>query len=181
MRISSVVFASFLLLGFGNGCGSSSSSSDGGGGHGGAAGTGGSGGHGGSGGAGGTGGSGGAAGADGGAAGADGGAAGADGGTAGADGGMTCSPGCGAGSICVGTGTEGGAIKVANDAGVCPSGTHATGIGSLCTNDLSYACMPIPSGCNGTVTCACASSLCAASHICRGPSDGVLTCVQQVP
>jgi hypothetical protein len=139
---------------------------------------------------------GGAAGADGGAAGADGGAAGADGGAAGADGGagdgghsdagsgdggMTCSPACGAGSICVGTGTEGGAIKVADDAGVCPSGTHPTGVGNICTNDLAYSCKSIPAGCNGTVTCACAASLCQASHVCRGPSDGVLTCVQQVP
>ena len=186
MRISSVGFASIVLLYLGNGCSSPSSFSDGGGGRG----------------AGGAGGAGGTVGTDGGAATADGGASGAaavDGGVSGhggtgdaepsdasggvdaGDGGMSCSPACGVGSICVGTGTEGGAIKTANDAGVCPSGTHPTGTGSICTNDLSYACTPIPSGCNGTITCACASSLCPASHQCQGPSDEGLTCIEQVP
>ncbi|HVR62138.1 MAG TPA: hypothetical protein VMU50_09575 [Polyangia bacterium] len=109
------------------------------------------------------------------------GAAGSDGGSAGADGGMNCSPACDTISICVGTGTEGGAIIVANDAGVCPAGSHPAGISNICARDLSFACKPIPAACGATVTCACASSLCPTSYHCGGPSDGVLTCVLQVP
>jgi hypothetical protein len=94
-------------------------------------------------------------------------------------GGMTCSPACAAGSVCVGTGTEGGPIIFA-DAGVCPAGSHPSGIGSYCNLDLSYACMTIPAACGGgTPTCACASTLCPPSHICRPQTDGALQCVQQ--
>jgi hypothetical protein len=189
MRISSATVTLLFAVGLGDGCGSSSATHDGGGGEGGVDAAGGAGGaagtDGGAGGAIGTGGAGGTA-ATGGAGGHDGtggaGDGGSDGGSAGADGGgMSCSPACGPTSICVGTGTEGGAIIIANDAGVCPAGSHATGPGSFCTRDLSYACQPIPAGCGGTVTCACASSLCPTLHMCRGPSDGVLTCVEQVP
>ena len=80
----------------------------------------------------------------------------------GGGGGMTCSPACGSGSVCVGTGIEGGALFMPDDAGVCPSGRHSSG--NTCVTDLAYACMTIPAGCGGTVTCACASSLCPASH-----------------
>ena len=108
--------------------------------------------------------------------------AGSDGGSADADGGGTsCSPACGTTSICVGTGVEGGAVVFANDAGVCPDATHPSGVGNLCARDLSFACKPIPAGCAGTVTCACASSLCPTSYTCGGPSNGVLTCVLQAP
>jgi hypothetical protein len=92
---------------------------------------------------------------------------------------MTCSPACGSGSICVGTGTEGGALIFPNDGGVCPTGRHLSE--HICVSDLAYACMPIPSGCSGTVTCTCASSLCTTPHICQGPSGGVLTCIEAVP
>lgn len=108
--------------------------------------------------------------------------AGSDGGLDGADGGgMSCSPACSTTSVCVGTGVEGGAVIVANDAGVCPAGSHPSGVGALCAHDLSFACKPIPAACGGTVTCACASSLCPTSYVCGGPSDGVLTCVLQAP
>lgn len=99
------------------------------------------------------------------------------GGQAGDD--MSCSPACGSGTICVGTGTEGGALFMPNDAGVCPSGRHLSG--NFCASDLGYACVRIPAGCAGTVTCACASSLCPSSHNCGGPSDGILTCIEAVP
>jgi len=92
---------------------------------------------------------------------------------------MTCSPACGSGSICVGTGTLGGALIFANDAGVCPTGRHLSD--HICVNDLAYACMTIPVGCAGTVTCACASSLCPTLHSCQGPSDGILSCIEAVP
>ena len=94
---------------------------------------------------------------------------------------MTCSPLCGAGSVCVGTGTEGGPIILA-DAGVCPAGTHPSGISNICNRDLTYQCMPIPAACGGGApTCACAASaLCPPSHICRLQTDGALQCVEQL-
>ena len=149
MRIRSLFFVATLAIGLGGGCSSSLGSNDGGGSGGSGTGSGGSGT--------GTGGSGGQGGA----------------------GGMTCSPACSSGSICVGTGIEGGALILPNDAGVCPSGHHLSG--NIFESDLAYACMPIPAGCGGTVSCTCASSLCPASHACQGPSGGILTCIEAVP
>jgi hypothetical protein len=117
-----------------------------------------------------------ASGGDGGGGGA---AAGGNSGTGGAGAATTCSPACGSGSVCVASGVTGGAVVVVNDAGTCPNGYHATGGGS-CTQDLSYTCMPIPSGCGGTVSCTCASSLCA-TRMCDGYSNGLLSCVDLVP
>ena len=105
-------------------------------------------------------------------------AKGSDGGAA-ASGATTCSPACGGGSVCVGTGTEGGAVIFPDDAGVCPSGTHLAG--SSCQRDLSYACMPIPFACGGAVTCACASTLCPSGHICEAPGGDFLNCIEAVP
>jgi hypothetical protein len=101
------------------------------------------------------------------------------GGAGGEGGDVTCSPACGNGTICVGTGTQGGVQIMASDAGVCPSGRHRSG--DTCITDLSYACMPIPAGCGGAVTCTCASSLCPSQHTCAGPSGGILTCIESVP
>jgi len=155
MRILSLLFVATLAIGFGAGCSSTSGSGDGGGSGGNA-----------------TGGSGGSSGGSGGAVG--------PGGASGAGGGMTCSPACGNGSICVATGTEGGALIFPNDAGVCQPGRHLSG--NICINDLAYACLTIPAGCAGTVSCACASSLCPAQYqLCEGPSGGVLSCIQAVP
>jgi hypothetical protein len=89
-----------------------------------------------------------------------------------------CHPACGSGSVCVGTGVQGGAVFFA-DGGVCPAGRHAQG--DICVQDLTFACMPIPSGCNGTATCACASSLCNGHGGCGAPSPGELTCILAVP
>jgi hypothetical protein len=101
------------------------------------------------------------------------------GGSSASDGGQMCSPACGSGSICVASGSEGGAVIFPNDAGVCPSGRHLSG--SVCVNDLAYSCAAIPAGCGGNVTCTCASSLCPTSFMCQGPSNGVLSCIQAVP
>ena len=103
------------------------------------------------------------------------------GGNQGTDGGMTCSPGCTSGSICIASGTEGGAIINANDAGVCPAGTHPTGFENRCENNLAYGCMQIPATCGGTVTCTCAATLCRAPEICMGPTNGVLSCILEAP
>ena len=93
---------------------------------------------------------------------------------------MTCSPACTSGFVCVATGTQGGALIMPNDAGVCPAGRHLVGSDN-CVSDLAYACMTIPAGCSGTVTCACASSLCPTLHTCQEPSAGVLSCIEAVP
>lgn len=88
-----------------------------------------------------------------------------------------CHPACGSGSVCVGTGTQGGAVFFA-DGGVCPPGRHAQG--GICVQDLAFTCMPIPSGCNGAATCACASSLCN-GRLCSTPTLDELTCILAVP
>jgi hypothetical protein len=157
MRSAILIGLVALAVGFGEGCASSSVSSDGGG----TGGAGAEGGHGGSG----TGGSGTGGSGSGGAGGGD------------------CTPACGTGSVCVGTGTEGGVVIAPNDAGVCPTGSHLSG-GSVpyCQRDLSYGCQPIPAGCNGTITCACAGTLCPSGpYICQVSSSGELTCVEEVP
>jgi hypothetical protein len=89
-----------------------------------------------------------------------------------------CNPACGSGSVCVGTGIQGGAIFMPNDAGVCPAGRHVEN--GFCLQDLTFACMPIPSGCNGAATCTCASSLCN-GRTCGTPTLDELTCIQFVP
>jgi hypothetical protein len=107
-----------------------------------------------------------------------GGHAGGSGGLGGAGGASDCNPECPAESVCVGSGIQGGAVFFA-DAGVCPQGRHAQG--NICVQDLSYSCMPLPSACNGTVTCSCAGSLCPASHTCSVQQPGELTCIEAVP
>jgi hypothetical protein len=88
-----------------------------------------------------------------------------------------CHPACGTGFVCVGTGVQGGAVFFA-DGGVCPAGRHAQG--NICIQDLTWACKPIPSGCNGVATCACASSLCTQGG-CSSPTLDELTCILAVP
>jgi hypothetical protein len=153
MRTNLLICLTVLTIGLAVGCASTSGNADGG--TGGTSGTGGAtgtGGHGGTGGG------------------------GAGGGSA-----SGCVPACGPGNVCVGSGTEGGAIIVPNDAGVCPTGTHpAGGTPTTCQNDLSYACKPLPSGCNGTLTCACATAICS-DPICQVVSATELTCIQAVP
>jgi hypothetical protein len=113
----------------------------------------------------------------------DGGGTGTGGSGGSSDGGQTCSPACGAGAVCVGSGTQGGVVIFANDAGVCPSGTHLSvgGTVPICERDLSYACRPIPAGCGGTITCPCAAAtLCTSQQVCLATTDG-LSCVELVP
>ena len=165
MRATPFVALVVLAIALGAGCAQSGGSSDGGGasGQGGTgAGTGGSGGRGGSGGYGGagTGGGGGATATD-------------------------CSPPCQTDQICVGTGTEGGAIIFPNDAGMCPVGSHVSDPGgsiAVCQRDLSYACGPMPSSCNGTLACDCAG-LCptAGGYSCQVASARELLCVLLAP
>ncbi len=89
----------------------------------------------------------------------------------------SCHPACGSGSVCVGSGSQGGAVFFP-DGGVCPPGRHVSN--GFCLQDLTFACKPIPSGCNGTATCTCAASLCTAGF-CSVPSAGELDCILAVP
>jgi hypothetical protein len=92
-----------------------------------------------------------------------------------------CAPGCGVGKICVGTGVEGGALFMPNDAGMCPAGRHLSG--NFCEQDLSYACQPMPSACSGTLACTCADTLCPSSggYTCQVASASELLCVILAP
>ncbi|MES1206331.1 MAG: hypothetical protein ABUS79_10380, partial [Pseudomonadota bacterium] len=132
------------------------------------------GGHGGQAGAGGTGGGGGSA-AGGQAGGA---AAGHGGGGHGGANATDCTPACATGSICVGTGTQGGAVFLA-DAGVCPAGRHAEN--NICVQDLFYQCMPIPAACNGTVSCSCAAPTLCGGRTCLSATAIEIRCVLEVP
>jgi len=89
-----------------------------------------------------------------------------------------CTPACATGSVCVGSGTQGGAVYFA-DAGVCPPGRHAEN--NVCLQDLTYECMPIPSACNGTVTCSCAAAALCAARPCISANATEVRCVQLVP
>jgi hypothetical protein len=80
----------------------------------------------------------------------------------------------------VGSGIEGGVLVFPGDGGVCPSGRHLQG--NTCASNLTYACEPIPSGCNGAVTCSCASaSLCTSQQICSMLGANEITCVLAAP
>jgi hypothetical protein len=128
------------------------------------------------------GGTGGAGGGTGGAGGGTGGAGGGagGGGQAGAGGSTDCNPPCTGQTVCVGSGVEGGVLVFPGDGGVCPSGRHLQG--NTCASNLTYACEPIPSGCNGTVTCSCASaSLCTSQQICSMLGANEITCVLAAP
>jgi hypothetical protein len=96
-----------------------------------------------------------------------------------------CSPPCQTDQICVGTGTEGGAVIMPNDAGVCPAGSHVTDPGggvAFCQRDLAYACAPMPSSCNGTLACACATATCPSGpYSCQVAGPRELLCVELVP
>jgi hypothetical protein len=116
----------------------------------------------------------------------DGGGSGGQGGSgtgSGGGGGSTtdCNPACGAGKICVGTGTEGGPAIMPNDAGVCPAGSHVSG--NFCQRDLSYACQPMPTACNGTLACPCADTICPSTgpYTCQVASASELLCVILAP
>jgi hypothetical protein len=121
----------------------------------------------------------------------DGGGTGGQGGTTAGKGGSggasatDCNPACQTDQICVGTGTEGGAVIMPNDAGVCPAGSHVSDPGgglAICQRDLAYTCAPMPSACNGTLACACATSLCPSGpYSCQVASARELLCVELVP
>jgi hypothetical protein len=126
------------------------------------------------------GGTGGAGGSNGTGGAADHGGASGGGGQGGSGASTDCHPPCTGQTVCVGSGTEGGAVVLAGDGGVCPSGRHLQG--NNCIQDLTYTCEAIPSGCNGTVTCVCAAgTLCTAQQSCSPIGTNEITCVLLAP
>jgi hypothetical protein len=89
-----------------------------------------------------------------------------------------CTPSCGAGSVCVGSGSQGGAV-VQPDGGICPQGRHLEG--TLCEQNLSYKCMTIPTACSGTLSCACAGTTLCGVSTCNVLGAVEITCVEEVP
>ena len=65
------------------------------------------------------------------------------------------------------------------DAGVCPAGRHAEN--NICVLDLSYQCMPIPSACNGTVTCDCTVSALCGTRPCLSATATEIRCILLAP
>jgi hypothetical protein len=87
----------------------------------------------------------------------------------------TCAPG----EVCVSSQIEGGALRPPNDAGVCPDGEVLSG--ASCEAAPTFACAKPPSSCATGLSCACAQSLCEASHMCTEAKDGLVQCVEEVP
>jgi hypothetical protein len=88
---------------------------------------------------------------------------------------------CAAGDICVVTESGGGPCLSPDDAGLCPDGKPPTG--GCCNREVTdYACAPLPGACGGTLSCACAASLCTCGG-CGVPNDvgNTLHCVCVVP
>jgi hypothetical protein len=97
-----------------------------------------------------------------------------------ADGGASgCNPACTSGEVCLRAQTIGGAIFYVDEAGACPPMRHPEG--NLCVQNPTFSCAPIPSGCGGTPTCACASPLCAAPCNCTDASAAEIDCVCFAP
>ena len=87
---------------------------------------------------------------------------------------------CATSQICVRTLTTGGALLCPEDGGSCP-GTQVLGTNGCCMAVPDYSCAARPSGCGATVTCACASALCAPSHTCSEPGGDTLACTLLAP
>jgi hypothetical protein len=92
-------------------------------------------------------------------------------------GGMTCQRG----DICVEDQLEGGAALLPDDAGNCPGSSVLSDAGGMCVNPPTYHCKGLPAACSGTLTCACAASLCDPNYPCMGATGLTLSCVLQAP
>jgi len=105
-----------------------------------------------------------------------------DGGANGDGGGPSCGDAaCTASQVCVGTVTSGGAQICPQDGGTCPGSLVLDATTGCCYAVPSYTCAARPSGCGATVTCACASTLCASNHICSEQGGNAITCSLLAP
>jgi len=87
---------------------------------------------------------------------------------------------CAASQICVRTLTAGGALLCPEDGGACPDG-YVLNTTGCCSAVPFFSCGARPSGCGASVTCACASSLCAPSHTCSAPGGNEIDCSLLAP
>jgi hypothetical protein len=107
------------------------------------------------------------------------------GGSAGGDAGVCAT--CGVGSVCVEDQTEGGAIRLPNDAGQCQEGYFIVPGGlATCSPLPSFHCAQLPAACNtapGSIAvahCVCAPNLCTAAT-CTDLTPTLVQCLQLVP
>ena len=87
---------------------------------------------------------------------------------------------CTASQVCVRTVTAGGALLCPQDGGSCPDG-YMLDPNGCCSMIPNYSCAARPSGCGATVTCACASTLCAPSHTCSETGGNSIACTLLAP
>jgi hypothetical protein len=96
-------------------------------------------------------------------------------------GGTSCGDGaCAVSQVCVRTVTAGGALLCPQDGGTCP-GNEVLDSNGCCVAVPNYSCAGRPSGCGATVTCACASSLCAPAYVCSEPGGNTIACSLLAP
>lgn len=76
--------------------------------------------------------------------------------------------------------TAGGAQLCPQDGGTCP-GNYVLDANGCCVAVPNYSCAARPNGCGATVTCACASTLCAPSHVCSEVGSDAIACTLLAP
>jgi len=86
-----------------------------------------------------------------------------------------CGPAtCGNDQVCVVSQIEGGAVRLPDDAGVCPVGTRNNN--GRCELLPTYRCAPRPAACGAGLSCDCARSLCDPSYVCESAAAGAIQC-----
>jgi hypothetical protein len=96
-----------------------------------------------------------------------------------------CDAGCSGGTVCVRYQAVGGYPFPPNDAGGCPSGkVLAPEDPRGCWPAPTFACLPWPSDCGATPSCACAAAICAVNtgfNACAAGQGSDLSCVEYLP
>jgi hypothetical protein len=103
-----------------------------------------------------------------------------------ADGGpnpTSCVGSCAPGYVCVELQGIGGALRLANDAGMCPPPliTVPESLPDACWNPPSFQCVRSPADCASVADCACMQALCPASNTCTEASATHVRCLARYP
>jgi hypothetical protein len=86
---------------------------------------------------------------------------------------------CSSDQVCVVNQIEGGAVRLPDDAGVCPVGTQNNN--GYCEPLPTYRCAPRPAACGSGLSCECAQSLCDPNYVCETAAAGAIQCDLQAP